>query len=104
MCLGRKVRYAIVLPLLLAASLIFAQRSPSNIVFLHGHIITVDPNDSIAQAIAVRGDSIVKVGTDAEVQEFASKTGGFRIIDLQDRTVTPGLIDTHAHIAEGGVE
>jgi hypothetical protein len=46
----------------------------------------------------------VKVGTDAEVLKAVGKTHGIRIIDLHGRTATPGLIDTHAHIADGGVE
>jgi predicted amidohydrolase YtcJ len=46
----------------------------------------------------------VKVGTDAEVLEFAGNAPGVRIIDLHGHTATPGLIDTHAHIADGGVE
>ena len=35
--------------------------------------------------------------------EFAGKDPGLRVIDLQGHTATPGLIDTHAHIADGGV-
>jgi hypothetical protein len=77
---------------------------PADLVLIHGHILTVDANDSVAEAIAVRHGVIVKVGTDAEVLEFAGNTPGIRIIDLQGHTATPGLIDTHAHIADGGVE
>ena len=77
--------------------------SASDLLLIHGHIITVDGADSTTQAIAVRNGSIVKVGTDREVSAFASHDTGVRVIDLQGRTVTPGLIDTHAHIAEGGM-
>jgi predicted amidohydrolase YtcJ len=81
-----------------------AQNPAADLVLIHGHILTVDANDSVAQAIAVRHGVIVKVGTDAEVLEFAGKAPGARIIDLRGHTATPGLIDTHAHIADGGVE
>jgi predicted amidohydrolase YtcJ len=64
----------------------------------------VDANDSVAQAIAIRRGVIVKVGTDADVLEFAGDAPGTRVIDLRGHTATPGLIDTHAHIAEGSVE
>src|SRR5215470_1441815 len=81
-----------------------AQNPAADLVLVHGHILTVDANDSVAQAIAVRHGAIVKVGTDAEVLEFAGNAPGIRVIDLHGRTATPGLIDTHAHIADGGTE
>src|SRR5271155_3113972 len=95
--------------LLLIGTLLFtrilpAQSPAADLVLIHGHILTVDANDSVAQAIAVRHGVIVKVGTDAEVLKFAGNAPGARIIDLRGHTATPGLIDTHAHIADGGVE
>lgn len=86
---------------LLSLRMIAAQTSRADLVLIHGKIITVDARDSVAQAIAIQHGIIVKVGGDAEVLEFAGK--GVRVIDLQGHTATPGLIDTHAHIAEGGV-
>jgi predicted amidohydrolase YtcJ len=81
-----------------------AQNPGADLVLIHGHILTVDANDSVAQAIAIRRGVIVKVGTDADVLDFAGNAPGTRVIDLHGHTATPGLIDTHAHIAEGGVE
>lgn len=92
---------SILLLILFSASLVIAQESP-DLVLIHGHILTVDARDSAVQAIAVRNGVIVKVGSDAEVLEFAGKAP-VRVIDLQGHTATPGLIDTHAHIADGGV-
>ncbi|HEV2399502.1 MAG TPA: amidohydrolase family protein [Candidatus Sulfotelmatobacter sp.] len=80
-----------------------AQASPADLVLIHGHILTVDAKDSVVQAVAIQHGTIVKVSSDAEVLEFAGKDPGVRVIDLQGHTATPGLIDTHAHIAEGGV-
>jgi predicted amidohydrolase YtcJ len=79
-----------------------AQGSAADLILLHGSILTVDANDSIAQAIAIRRGIILKVGSDAEIQALAAP--GAKVIDLLGRTATPGLIDTHAHIADGGVE
>jgi len=90
--------------LLLAARILPAQAPAADLLLLHGHILTVDAKDSVAQAIAIRHGIIVKVGSDVEVMEFAGKATGVRIIDLQGHAATPGLIDTHAHIAEGGVQ
>ena len=82
-------------------SLLLAQKTPPDLLLIHGHILTMDSKDSVVEAIAIRDGSIVKVGKDADVLAFAGK--GARIIDLKGHTATPGLIDTHAHIAEGGV-
>jgi predicted amidohydrolase YtcJ len=81
----------------------WAQNSPADLVLIHGHILTVDGRDSVAQALAIQQGVIVKVGSDAEVLDFAGKSSGLRVIDLQGHAATPGLIDTHAHIAAGGV-
>jgi predicted amidohydrolase YtcJ len=60
----------------------------------------MDPADSVAEAMAVRGGKIVAVGTDARIQALAGpKTN---VIDLHGRTATPGLIDTHSHYGEAG--
>src|SRR6266481_579880 len=96
------VAILVLIPMLIPS--LRAQNSTADLLLLHGHILTVDARDSIAEAIAVRHGVIVKVGTDAEVLEFAGNVPGTRIIDLHGHTATPGLIDTHAHIADGGVE
>jgi predicted amidohydrolase YtcJ len=88
---------------LLSPQIPAAQVYPADLILIHGKIITVDAKDSVAQAIAIHRGVIVKVGGDAEVLEFAGKVPGLRVIDLQGHTATPGLIDTHAHIAGGGV-
>ncbi len=89
--------------LLTLPAALWAQQPPqADLVLLHGHILTVDPHDTVAEAIAIRGNTILKTGTDAEIQAMA--TPNARIIDLKGATATPGLIDTHAHIADGGVD
>jgi predicted amidohydrolase YtcJ len=94
---------SILLVTVLCARILSAQNPAADLVLIHGHILTVDSNDSVAQAIAIRHGVIVKVGSDAEILEFMGKAPGTRIIDLHGHTATPGLIDTHAHIADGGV-
>ena len=105
MALNRKLGAASVMAATLSLTGILSAQSPTaDLLLLHGHILTVDEKDSVAQAVAIRHGTIVRVGTDAEVLEFAGNVPGIHIIDLHDHTATPGLIDTHAHIAEGGVE
>jgi predicted amidohydrolase YtcJ len=86
----------------LAAPVAHTQSAPPDLILIHGHILTVDAKDSIAQALAIRHGIILKIGTDAEIQALA--TPATRTIDLHSHTATPGLIDTHAHIADGGVD
>ena len=90
--------------ILLLARIRAAQTAAVDLLLLHGHVLTVDDKDSIAQAMAVRHGVIVKVGTDAEVLKFAGIASSAGIIDLHGHTATPGLIDTHAHIADGGAQ
>ena len=104
--MARKIRlrfWAFLLLSFTGSNWLFSQNSPADFVLIHGHILTVDAKDSVAQALAIQQGVIVKVGSDAEVLEFAGKSHGLRVIDLQGHTATPGLIDTHAHIASGGV-
>jgi predicted amidohydrolase YtcJ len=74
----------------------------ADLILIHGRIITMDAKDSVAQAIAVTGGRIIAVGSDKQIQALA--TDGTQIIDLGGRAATPGLIDTHAHISEGGTD
>ena len=74
----------------------------ADLVLHNGKIITVDTNFSLAQAIAVRDGKILKVGTDTDVLALAGPAT--RRINLQGRTVIPGLIDTHSHLHEYGLD
>jgi predicted amidohydrolase YtcJ len=72
------------------------------LVLFNGRILTVDPRDTIVQALAIRDGKIIAVGADRDILRLAGTAT--KRIDLQGRTATPGLIDSHAHIADGGVE
>jgi predicted amidohydrolase YtcJ len=91
---------ALSLACLLCASSAYAQTA--DLILLHGKILTVDARDSIAQAVAIRQGKIIAVGSDQQILALAGpKT---QTIDLHGRTATPGLIDTHAHLADGGFD
>ena len=64
-------------------------------VLLNGKVLTVDRASSTREALAIRDGRIVAVGTTADVRRLAGSTT--RVIDLQGRTVIPGLIDSHMH-------
>jgi predicted amidohydrolase YtcJ len=64
-------------------------------VLLNGKVITVDAADTIAQAVAIKDGLIQAVGPDEKIRALAD--GKTKVIDLQDKAVTPGLIDAHNH-------
>lgn len=65
-------------------------------VFFNGRIVTLDSNDTIASAIAVRDGRIIAVGTEDEVRRVSGDAT--QIIDLRGKTMLPGLIDSHCHL------
>jgi predicted amidohydrolase YtcJ len=67
-------------------------------ILINGKFITVDANDSIAQAVAIRDGKILAVGSKEVVMRYAAP--GTHIIDIHGRTATPGLIDAHLHFAD----
>jgi predicted amidohydrolase YtcJ len=81
---------------------IVAQQQRADLIFVGGRVITVDSADHIAQAIAVTGNRITAVGTTADINRLAGPAT--RRIDLQGRTITPGLLDAHAHFSGGGAD
>jgi hypothetical protein len=79
-----------------ATSLLRAQQPAPDLILSNGKIITVDERFSIAQAVAIKGDRIVAVGTNQAMAQLAGPNT--RRIDLLGRSVTPGLIDNHMHL------
>jgi predicted amidohydrolase YtcJ len=69
---------------------------PVQTVFVNGNIYTMSESQPHAEAIAVRGDRIVFVGSNADAKKY--QTGETKTIDLRGKTVVPGLTDSHCHI------
>jgi hypothetical protein len=82
--------------LIAIAGVLHAQRQAPDLILSNGKIITVDERFRIAQAVAIRGDRIVAVGTNQEIAQLAGRNT--RRIDLMGRDVIPGLIDNHMHL------
>src|SRR6476660_4204532 len=85
-----------------AGAVLGAQQPRADLILLNGRIRTVDASDRVAQAVVSAGNRIVAVGTNAEVERAAAPSA--KRIDLAGRTVTPGLLDAHAHFSDGGAE
>lgn len=74
---------------------------PPTLIFHHAKVVTVDAKFSIAEAIAVRDDRIVAVGSNADVRSLAGPET--TSIDLKGKTLLPGLMDSHVHSAAAAV-
>lgn len=79
----------------------FAQDAKADILIENAKIITLDPKQPSAEAIAVAGDSIAAVGARRDLERFRS--AGTKFIDAGGRTVVPGLNDSHTHFIRGGL-
>lgn len=70
-------------------------------VYMGGEIITMDESNPQAQAVAVKGDEIVAVGSSEEVQRLVGPMT--RTVDLRGLTMLPGFIDAHSHFPGSGM-
>src|SRR5438105_9322617 len=88
---------------LFACASVSAQESPfADLAIVHGRVWTVDAQHPRAEAVAIRGDRIVAVGSDAEIAKWAGPAT--KRIDAQGKSVLPGFIDAHVHFSSGGGE
>ena len=69
---------------------------PADLVITNTHVITVDDQNTIAEALAVAGNRIIGVGRAAEMTPLIDDHT--RVLDLSGKTVLPGFIDAHAHL------
>ncbi len=81
--------------LMLPYRMALAQSDAADTIFTGGKILTMDATKPNADALAVRGGKIVAVGAQEEVDALISNST--RVIDLDGRTLMPGMIDSHAH-------
>ena len=72
-----------------------AAAQEADLILHHGKIVTVDKDFTIRQALAVKGDRLIRVGANEEV--LKTQGASTVLIDLQGKMVLPGLIDSHSH-------
>jgi hypothetical protein len=72
----------------------------ADLILMGGNVLTVNPSQLHAEAIAIRKDRIVKVGANEEIAQLIEKST--KVIRLNGKTVVPGFIDTHIHVADFG--
>ncbi|MCA1578072.1 MAG: amidohydrolase [Acidobacteria bacterium] len=74
--------------------------TPADLVFKNGNVYTADNKTPQAEAIAVKADRIVFVGSNADAQKYVGPNT--RVVDLKGNTVLPGFTDSHQHLAGVG--
>ena len=79
------------------ASLTAQAEVPADRVFYGEHIVTMDPAQPKAAAVAIRGDRIVYVGDAGGAETF--RGSNTKVVQLGDRALIPGMIDSHGHVA-----
>ncbi|MBA4302374.1 hypothetical protein SAMN03080617_01863 [Algoriphagus alkaliphilus] len=70
--------------------------NPADQVFINGIVYTVDEANPKAEAVAVKDGLILAVGSTEEIQAYVGEST--EVIDLQGKTMTPGFIESHAHL------
>lgn len=90
------------LAMILMTALSASPPEPADLVVVSARIWTGDAKNPEAEALAVRGDRIVAVGSDKEIQAYRGpKT---TVLDGKWRRVVPGFIDCHTHMSGGGFD
>ncbi len=72
----------------------------ADLILKNGKVITIDKNETIVKAVAVKFGKIVAVGSNTEIERFVGEQT--EIIDLSGKTVIPGIIDSHGHFMREG--
>ncbi len=74
---------------------ITSRKQTADLLIVNAVLYTVDAENSVAEAVAIRGSRIVAVGTSQDIQnQYVSQN----VIDAKGKTIVPGLIDAHAHV------
>jgi hypothetical protein len=93
--IGAAVLVMAALPRAQAPASARAPIEPATLVLQNGTIVTVETAQPEVQAIAIRGDVIVALGSSAEIKPYIGPAT--KVVDLKGATAVPGLIDSHGH-------
>ncbi len=74
----------------------------ADILITNARVLTMDPAKPRAEAVAIAGNRILRVGSKDDVASLKAKHT--RVIDAQQKTVMPGIIEGHVHLFGGSVE
>ncbi|RJG51745.1 amidohydrolase [Sphingobium terrigena] len=75
--------------------------TPTDIILVNAKVTTLDRENPMAEAVAIRGGKFLAVGSELEVRAAAAPDA--TVIDAKGRRLIPGLIDSHIHVIRGGL-
>ena len=78
-----------------------AKTQSADTILINGKVYTVDAKQSWTQAVAIRGEKIVAVGDDTEIEKLRGPQT--KVIDAGGKLVLPGFVDCHIHFLEGSI-
>jgi predicted amidohydrolase YtcJ len=88
----------------IAGLIVGAQREddgPVDLIVINGKVYASDGGSDLAEAVAVRGNKVIKVGSNREIQRL--RRAQTTVIDAKGGAVMPGFNDAHAHLINGGL-
>jgi predicted amidohydrolase YtcJ len=88
----------------IAGLIVGAQREDDgavDLIVINGKVYAADGKTDLAEAVAVRGNKVIRVGSNREIQRL--KRAQTIVVDAKGGAVMPGFNDTHAHLVNGGL-
>lgn len=76
------------------------KEEPADLILLNGQVVTMDDEVPEAEAVAIRGDRIIAVGSEKAIKKYLGERT--RVVDLDGKMAIPGLIDSHGHFLSLG--
>src|SRR6187455_1311383 len=89
---------------LIAGLIVGAQREDDgavDLIVINGKVYASDGRTDLAEAVAIRGNKVIRVGSNREIQRL--KRAQTVVVDARGGAVMPGFIDAHAHLISGGL-
>src|SRR5258708_33191119 len=91
-----RILFAILSLLIVSLAPSINKVEPADLIFITGNVYTVNDKQPHAEAVAVKMDRIVFVGSNADAKKYQG--ANTRVVDLRGATVLPGMTDAHHHL------
>lgn len=96
-------RLLLVLAAVAAGFAVWWLRPPVRVVYVGGPVFSMDAEDRVAGGVALQGDRVAQVGSEAEIRAWADSARA-HVVELAGRAVLPGFVDAHSHFPGAGID